>query len=191
MRLRPEPRSGPKRRLLLSALLLLAATPARAAWRDPVQRLMDGVRARPDDATLRRLLRETVDFARPARFILRGQPGATPAAEARLAHALEARFMAEWRRRVPPSGIVDWLEERPLQPTGALLLARFTPDGGGAPAILGFQVEDTPAGPRIVDFHRDGVSLMRTQRSELGALVQRLGSLDPALAALEAPPRAP
>mgnify|MGYP001332622307 FL=1 len=189
MRLRSEPRPGPLRRLLLPALLLLAALPARAAWRDPVQRLMDGLRARPDEATLRRLLAATLDFSRPARFILRGQPGATPQAEARLAHALEARFMAEWRRRGPQTGTPHRLEERPPQPNGAPLLARFTPDGDGTPVILGFQVEDMPAGPRIVDFHRDGVSLMRTQRSELGALVQRLGSLEAALAALEAPPR--
>lgn len=186
MRLRPKPRSGPPRRLLPVLFLFVAATPARAAWRDPVQHLLDGLRARPDEAALRRLLRDTVDFTRPARFVLAGQPGATPADQARLAHALEARFLAEWRRRVPQAGTIEWLEERPLQASGALLLARFTPDGEGAPAILGFQVEDTAPGPRIVDFHRDGVSLMRTQRSEVAALVQRLGTLDAALGALEA-----
>jgi ABC-type transporter MlaC component len=46
---------------------------------------------------------------------------------------------------------------------------------GASPVIVGIQVRNTKDGPRIIDMVSSGVSLIRTQREDFGAVAQKRG----------------
>ena len=77
-----------------------------------------------------------------------------------------------------------WIEDRPIGPGKWLVLTR-QPGPQGEARIITWRVLETVAGPRILDVLRDGVSAIRTRRSEFGGLARRIG-LAAALAAEEA-----
>lgn len=155
-----------------------------AAPRDPIRRLQSALAAGPDDAALEALIASCFDLRRMARDMLAGLPEANDAAEARLAAALALRIRRELRRHPPAVLDLAWIEERPIGPGEWLVLTR-QPGPQGEARILAWRVQESAAGPRILDVLRDGVSAIRTRRSEFGGLARRIG-LAAALAAEEA-----
>ena len=62
-------------------------------------------------------------------------------------------------------------------PAGQDVMVESWIEGGGEPIRVDWRVRQTGAGPRIVDVVIAGVSMLLTQRSEFGAVIERSGGV--------------